>query len=74
VQGGRVLYYQLKQVNTMEDIERYDDGAFYSELTEEEQLALEDNEFPTQPQFDKIRDDMESITSETDKLQELLSK
>lgn len=58
----------------MDDIERYDDGAFYPELTEEEKLALEDNEFSTQPQFKVLRDDMESITSEADKLQELLSK
>lgn len=58
----------------MDDIERYDDGDIIPNLTEEEKLALEDNEFPTQPQFKTIRDDMESITSETNKLQELLSK
>ena len=57
-----------------DDIERYDDGAVYPELTEEEKLALEDNEFPAHPQFKVLRDDMESITTETDKLKELLSK
>lgn len=57
-----------------DDIDRYDDGAIYPELTKEEELALEDNEFTTQPQIKVLRDDMESITTEAEKLQELLSK
>lgn len=70
--------YWINYFNNMnmeqDDIDRYDDGAVYPELTEEEQLALEDNEFTTQPQIKVLRNDMESITTEADKLKELLSK
>ena len=78
--GGRVsVLPEIKQLNTMEqdDIERFDDGAMYPELTKEEQEALEDKEFPHEPVIGRpmtIMERMDEIIKECEKLKELLSK